>query len=107
MVLVSRSELLDDVRRAPDDVLSRTEPRCEVCIASQGVSSCSGELSQILQSEYTLDLPNDDKFYHSDVIRSKLTRNIAATFKDVYDEIINALEDAIPTDEDGKGRTRR
>jgi len=102
MELVSEHELLDDVRRAPDDVLSRTEPRCDVCIACKGLSSCSGELSQILQSEYTLDLPNDDNFYHSDVIRSKLTRNIAATFKDVYDELINSLEDSIPTDEDGK-----
>ena len=102
MVLVSGPELLDDVRRAPDDILSRTEPRCDVCIVCEGVSSYSGELSQILQSEYTLGLPNDDSFYHSDVIRSKLTRNIATTFKDVYDELISSLEDSIPTDGDDK-----
>jgi hypothetical protein len=30
MVLVSGSELIDDVRRAPDDVLSGTEPLNEV-----------------------------------------------------------------------------
>ena len=30
MVLASGSELIDDIRRAPDDVLSRTEIRDEV-----------------------------------------------------------------------------
>ena len=31
MVLATGSQLIDDVRRAPDDVLSRTEPVKEVC----------------------------------------------------------------------------
>jgi len=38
MVLVSGPELIDDVRRAPDDVLSRTEPRCDVCMVCRGMS---------------------------------------------------------------------
>jgi len=32
MVLVSGSELLDDIRKAPDDVLSMTKPMVEVSL---------------------------------------------------------------------------
>jgi hypothetical protein len=38
--------------------------------------------------------------YHVDVIRSKLTRNIAATFKEVCEELVMAMDDFIPTRED-------
>ena len=39
--------------------------------------------------------------YHIDVLRSKLTRNIAATFNEVHEELIVAIDDFIPTHEDG------
>ena len=38
--------------------------------------------------------------FHIDVIRSKLTRNIAATFKDVREELVMAMDDFIPTCKD-------
>ena len=41
---------------------------------------------------------NDE--YHTDVIRSKLTRNIATTFNEVREEFIMAMDDLIPTHED-------
>ncbi len=66
------------------------------------VYSCLRGLSQSLEIDYTLDLLNKDDIYHAEVIRSKLTRNIAVTFKEVREELINALEDSIPTDEDSK-----
>ena len=59
-------------------------------------------MSQLLQSDYTIDLLEKDNIYHADVIRTKLTRNIAATFKDVREELINALEDLIPTGKDSR-----
>lgn len=43
---------------------------------------------------------NKDDQYHVDIIRSKLTRNIAVTFKEAREEFIHALEDLIPTGED-------
>jgi hypothetical protein len=43
----------------------------------------------------------DDEF-HTDVIRSKLTRNIAATFKEVREELIMGMDDMFPTSEDSK-----
>ncbi|KAI9465947.1 cytochrome P450 [Lactarius psammicola] len=71
-VLASSPELIEDVRKAPDDVLS---------------------LSAILmEAKYTLDLL--DLEYHTDVIRSKLTRNIP--FKDIRDELIRSLDACIP-----------
>jgi len=45
---------------------------------------------------------NKDDIYHVDIIRTKLTRNIAVTFKEVREEFIHALKDLIPTDEDSK-----
>jgi hypothetical protein len=43
--------------------------------------------------------PNDE--YHTDIVRSQLTRNIAATFKEVREELIMGMNDLIPTHEDG------
>ncbi|KAF8463174.1 cytochrome P450 [Russula ochroleuca] len=80
MVLATGTELIEDVRKAPDDVLSMTEQSIE-----------------FLQPEYTLDLLNMDDSFQTDVIRSKLTRNIAVTFKEVREELIMAMDDFIPT----------
>ncbi|KAH9036352.1 cytochrome P450 [Lactarius pseudohatsudake] len=79
MVLVSGPELVEDVRKAPEDVLS--------------VKASTAEL---LQLEYTLGLLETDRGYHMDIIRSKLTRNIEVTFKDVRDELIRTLDASIP-----------
>jgi len=57
-------------------------------------------MTEFLQPEYTLNLLNIKDEYHTDVIRSKLTRNIAATFSEVREELIMAMDDLIPTHED-------
>jgi len=79
MVLAASPELVDDIRKPPDDVLSQHEP-----------------LEDFLQMTYTLDLLDKHDFYHEDVIRSKLIRNLSAVLKDVNDEIALALDDSIP-----------
>ncbi|KAI9465948.1 cytochrome P450, partial [Lactarius psammicola] len=79
MVLASSPELIEDVRKAPDNVLSITASAIE-----------------LLQAEYTLDLLDMDTDYHTDVIRSKLTRNIDVTFKEVRDELVRSLDVSIP-----------
>ena len=43
-----------------------------------------------------------DDLFHVDIIRSKLTRNIAVTFKEVREELIMGMDDLIPTGEDSK-----
>ncbi|KAI9441475.1 cytochrome P450 [Lactarius indigo] len=74
LVLASGPELIEDLRKAPDDVLSLMAPLIEI--------------------EYTVDLLELDNEYHADVIRSKLTRNI--NLKDVRDEFIRSLDASIP-----------
>jgi hypothetical protein len=100
--VASGPELIEDVRKAPENVLSMTEAVSDVRITYLTMSSSSQGLSQFLQIDYTLDRLNKDDTYHTDVIRSKLTRNIAVTFKDVHEEVIYALEDLIPTGEDSR-----
>lgn len=60
-----------------------------------------------MQPEYTLDLLNANDGYHIDVIRSKLTRNIDSTFKEVREELIVAMGDLIPTHEHSTWQSRR
>ncbi|KAI0254414.1 cytochrome P450 [Lactifluus subvellereus] len=83
MVLAAGPDLIEDIRKAPDNALSMLEPVLED-----------------LQFKYTLDLLNMDDFYHTDVIRSRLTRNIAVTFKDVHEELVMTLGNAIQTSDD-------
>jgi len=61
----------------------------------------SSRSCQFLQLEYTLDLLDMEDGYHMDVIRSKLTRNIEVTFKEVRDELIKSLDATIPMHSDG------
>lgn len=44
---------------------------------------------------------NSEDTYEIDLVRSKLTRNIATTFEQVRDEVIKALAELIPADGDG------
>ena len=52
-------------------------------------------MCQFLQTEYTINFLEKHNSYHSDVIRSKLIRNIP--FQDIHDELLLALNDSIPT----------
>jgi len=79
MVLPTSSELIEDVRKAPDHILSMNET-----------------FKEFLQTDYTLDYLNKQDTYHKDVIRSKMTRNIATTFYHVQDELQVTLREWIP-----------
>ncbi|KAN0118582.1 Cytochrome P450, partial [Russula decolorans] len=81
IVLATGPQLIDDIRRAPDDVLSLLEPA-----------------NEFLQPDYTLKLLDAHDEYHTDIIRAKLTRDVAGTFKDVHEELVMAMDDLIPTD---------
>ena len=63
--------------------------------------SYSQWLSQPFKPEYTLDLLDLDNEYHVDVLRSKLTQNLAATFNEVRDELARSLDASIPVYCDG------
>jgi len=80
IVVPSGSDLIEEAMKAPDNILSAREP-----------------LEDFLQSKYTFRYLNMDDSYQRNVIRSKLTRNLAATFDPVHDELVGALRDFIPT----------
>lgn len=48
-----------------------------------------------------MELLDWDDVYHVDIVRTKLTRNIADTFNAVRDELVRSLEASIPTHGDG------
>jgi hypothetical protein len=62
---------------------------------------------QVIQTEYTLDLLNEHDEYHTDIIRSHLTRNIANTFNEVREELIMAVDDLIPARKDSAWQSLR
>ncbi|KAH9992078.1 cytochrome P450 [Russula vinacea] len=87
MVLAAGSGLIDDIRKAPDDVLSRNEPTRDS-----------------ISAEYTLNILDPSDRYSVDVIRSKLMRDVAATFNETREELVMAMDDFIPTREDSRDR---
>ena len=48
-----------------------------------------------------MDLLDRDTTYHVDIIRTKLTRNIAVIFEEVRDELVRSLDASIPMNGDG------
>ncbi len=105
-MLASSPELVEDVRKAPDDVLSMKASLTEVSMLPGMFDSYSSRSCQFLQPEYTLDLLDRDNNYHTGIIRSKLTRNIAVTFKEVRDELVRSLDASIPVHGDGAWQIR-
>ncbi|KAI5118159.1 hypothetical protein M0805_005781 [Coniferiporia weirii] len=80
MVIVSSPELVEEVRRAPDDKLSFVEA-----------------VEDTLAAKYTLGELLVKSQYHIPIVRSQLTRNIVNIFDQITDEVVCAFEDGIPT----------
>ncbi|OCH95708.1 cytochrome P450 [Obba rivulosa] len=83
LVVISGRELVEEIRRFPDDHVS-FEKGAQVMI----------------QSKYTFGREPAEDPYHIDVIREKLTRNLASLLPDVMDEIQHAFHQFIPADGD-------
>ncbi|KAK0244007.1 cytochrome P450 [Armillaria nabsnona] len=81
-VVVSGDEKINDIRKALPDHLSFME-----------------EIEDSLQTSYTLGRGIHLDPYHIDVVRGALTRNIAACFPDVRDEIETSFKEEIPETE--------
>jgi len=99
MVLATSAELIEDIKKAPDDVLSR-EPNREVC-TMYGFDTGSTQSRQFLEADYTLRMLNRDDPYQNHILRSKLTRNMESTFGKVQGELVQALAEHLPVAGDG------
>ncbi|KAK0448935.1 cytochrome P450 [Desarmillaria tabescens] len=82
VVIVSGPEKIDDIRKSPVEQLSSMDANAD-----------------IVQMNYTIGRSVVTDPYHIDVIRGAFTRNIAACFADVQDEIKAAFNDNIPMTE--------
>jgi hypothetical protein len=57
---------------------------------------------QYLQLDYTLGPEVTTNPYHINVVRSTMTRNVAAQFEDMHSEAVSAFEDLISSNSLGK-----
>lgn len=55
-----------------------------------------------IHSDVLLGLESHEDTYHIEVIRNLFTRNIAAQFSEVHDEIATAFAEFVPMSSDGK-----
>lgn len=76
-----RQDQVEDLRKAPDDVLSSKEFTSELFFVDNLLVNPTSE-------------------YHFDVVRSHLTKNLANIFDDLRREIQDAFDDNIPLTED-------
>ncbi|KAK7049978.1 hypothetical protein VNI00_005409 [Paramarasmius palmivorus] len=78
-VIVTSPELVEEYRKAPDDILSFHDA-----------------VNDSLQVEYTLGEPIAHDPYHIPVVRGPLTKNLGAKFDEVRDEIVTSFNDEMP-----------
>ncbi|KAL5522640.1 hypothetical protein ACEPAG_8658 [Sanghuangporus baumii] len=78
LVVVNTPELIEEVRKAPDDKLSFIEAT-----------------EDNLAVKYTMGSLIYGNHYHVGLVRSQLTRNLEALYDEIYDEVVQAFEDNI------------
>ncbi|KAK7049976.1 hypothetical protein VNI00_005407 [Paramarasmius palmivorus] len=78
-VVVTSPQLIDDLRRAPDDTLNFFEA-----------------VNESIAMEHTLGKPIHRDPYHIPIIGRKLTKSLDVKFDDVNDEVMTALADELP-----------
>ncbi|KZV74005.1 cytochrome P450 [Peniophora sp. CONT] len=83
-VVATGAQYIDEVRKAPDEVLSFVEAT-----------------EQRQQIKYTLG-PGVGTGYHVSVAKTQLTRNLVVLFDDISDETVAAFHDLIPVKDDGQ-----
>ncbi|TFK68396.1 cytochrome P450 [Pluteus cervinus] len=83
VVVVSGPQLIDDVRKASEEDLSFEEA-----------------INEVQQIKYTLGPELQEDLYHVSTVRTPLTRNLAARFSEVQDEIAAAFSEFVPATDD-------
>ncbi|KAI0654468.1 cytochrome P450 [Cubamyces menziesii] len=93
MVHVSGPEMIDELKRRPDDELSFSEGADELA-----------EAEQTLQTIYTMGADVHYDPYHIPLVRDKLTRNLPVIVPDVIDEVTVAFQEYIPGNNGGRNQ---
>ncbi|KAL5522639.1 hypothetical protein ACEPAG_8657 [Sanghuangporus baumii] len=84
LVIVNTPELIEEIRKAPDDKVSFIEAT-----------------EDTLAVKYTMGPLIHGNHYHISMVRSQLTRNLSVLYADIYDEVSQAFEDNITGKQEG------
>ena len=101
MVVVTGPQLIEDVQRASDDQLSSNDAFAEVIRHGYTRNLSLTLCDKTLHTDILFGRGIRDDEFHLDVIRSQLTRNIAA---DVQDEVAAMFTEYVPSMGNGKYR---
>ena len=103
VVIAAGAQYIDEVRKAPDEVLSFVEATEQVRRVDIRLNTFpeADILSQRQQIKYTLG-PGVGTGYHVSVTKTQLTRSLVVLFDDIRDETLAAFNDLIPAKEDGE-----
>lgn len=96
-IVVTGPQLVDEVRKAPDEIMSFQEAVYEVCTAELNqVCTVLMHASQTFQTQNTMGPRFASQGVQIDVIRNQLTRNLGTIFADVQDELQLSFKEIIP-----------
>ncbi|KAI0045053.1 cytochrome P450 [Auriscalpium vulgare] len=84
LVMATSPRLIEDIQKATDDVLSQSDA-----------------FHYFFQTKYSVGEDLLDNNYHTRVIQGQLTRHIAATLDELREEVVMAIDRAIPSGDDG------
>ena len=100
IVIANGSQRVEDMSKASEEYLNTSDHFAEVRLCRHPYDSFrlnSFSLpSKFLQLDYTLGPEVTWNPYHVNVIRTSLTRNILAQFDDMYHEMVDAFDEALP-----------
>lgn len=97
-VIVTSPKLVEEVRKAPEDVLSLSYFLDEVSEASSALRRAwkrRCQIKQFLAIPWTVGSQIIEEPYHLPIIAIQLTRHLDALFDGVRDEILRSFDDMI------------
>lgn len=106
-VIVTNPQFVEDMRKAPDHVLSAHEANNEVQAASfRERIEADGQHIQTIQTDYTIGPHIGDNPYHVHIVRNQLKRALPNLTPEVYEEMVDAFSELIPVTEGNNGLRR-
>ena len=100
IVIATGSKLVEEVYKAPDNVLSSMKATEDVSLVLPVL--CLDKLltdTQSLQVDYTFGPNIRENPYHIPLIRLRLTQELPLLVPEFYDEVVSACNDLIPITE--------
>ena len=105
LVVGTGPNLLEEIRKAPKDIMSSTAVADEVSLFIILWLIHMKLIRKFLQTQYTLGANMRTNPYHMHVIQSTFTRTLPILIPEVHDEVVHVFNDFIPATE-GKVENR-